>query len=165
MKFVGGDPGKHGGMALIWTDENLAVIGYECWAFDLITEPELASRLKLIAADANADGPRPVVLVEKQGSRTAMRRNDVAILHHSWGFIRGVLSGCVIPFEDVAPATWQRPMKLIMPKGTTYSEKKKKHKAMAQRLFPEVTVTASTCDALLIAEYGRRQYQKGVACG
>lgn len=163
MKFVGGDPGKHGGMAQIWTDEWLAILGYEAWAFDLMTEPEVASRLRLIAAPGT--GPHPLVLIERQGSRTAMRRSDVAVLHHQWGMLRGVLYGCKIPFEDVAPAIWQRPLHLIVKKGVTYAEKKRKHKEMAQRLFPEVKVTASTCDALLIAEYARRQYQKGVACG
>ena len=42
-------------------------------------------------------------------------------------------------------------------KGETPAQKKNRHKALAEELFPEVKrVTHANADALLIAEYGRR---------
>ena len=37
-----------------------------------------------------------------------------------------------------------------------YGEKKKALKEIAQKRFPELNLTLDTCDAALIAEYGRR---------
>lgn len=152
-------------MSLIWTDENLAVVGYESFCFDKMTEPEIATRLKLVVTDGNADGPIPVVMIEKQGTRPTDARPNIGRLHHQWGLLRGILFAYHVRFEDLSAAQWQTPMKLIMPKGTSPTVKKNKHKAMAQRLFPEVKITHGNADSLLIAEHGRRQYLKGVAYG
>jgi hypothetical protein len=167
MRFGGIDPGVRGGASYIWTDDNLAIVGYETWAFEQMTESDLVAVVKRIGGVSGPDAPelRPVVLVEKQGTRPTDARKNVATLHHQWGMIRGMLHALHVPFEDIPPAFWQKTFKLLMPKGTSRTVKKNKHKATAQRLFPEQKVTLATCDALLIAEHARRQYLKGVACG
>ncbi len=165
MKFCGMDPGVHGAMSLIWTDDNLGVLEYDAFLFDKMSEPEIAARLKLLAADANEDGPIPVVLVERQGTRPTDARPNIGKLHHQWGMLRGILYAHCIRFDDISAHQWQKTFGLLMPKGTSATVKKNKHKEVAQRLFPKLEIIHSNADALLIAEHARRQYQKGVACG
>jgi hypothetical protein len=70
----------------------------------------------------------------------------------SYGFCRGVLVCCRMPFTEVTPAKWQTVMKCRS------GGDKKVTKAAAQRLFPSMKVTHRNADALLIAEYGRRTW-------
>jgi hypothetical protein len=57
----------------------------------------------------------------------------------------------------VTPSTWQRGLG-IFPRGKNEAQGawKSRLKGLAQGLFPDVRVTLSTADALLIAEYCRR---------
>lgn len=68
----------------------------------------------------------------------------------SYGFLRGLLIACGIPFEEVSPVKWQTAM------GCRSGGDKNVTKARAQQLFPNVKVTHANADALLIAEYCRR---------
>lgn len=68
----------------------------------------------------------------------------------SYGFLRGLLVGAEIPFEEVSPQRWQKAMECLT-KGD-----KNVSKSRAQQLFPKVKITHANADALLIAEYGRR---------
>lgn len=71
----------------------------------------------------------------------------------SYGFLRGLLSGFGIPFEEVSPQKWQKSM------GCLSKGDKNVTKSKAQQLFPNVKVTHAIADALLIAEYGLRLKQ------
>jgi hypothetical protein len=75
-------------------------------------------------------------------------------LGRSVGIIEGVFTGR-IRLEKVSPTTWQNKLglrsKVI---GETYSDRKRRFKTEAQRLFPEIKVTLATCDSLLIAYWG-----------
>ena len=75
----------------------------------------------------------------------------------SYGNLEAFLVAAAIPFERVTPSVWQREFGLIKKKGETHTQKKNRHKSLAQELFPSVKVTHAVADALLIAEYGRRQ--------
>ena len=165
MKFCGIDPGVHGAMSLIWTDETLGILGYESYHFDKMSESEVAARMKLLSLNTAEGEPLAVVVIEKQGTRPTDARKNVARLHHQWGMLRGFLLAYHIPFEDISAASWQKTFHLLMPKGTSHTVKKNKHKEVAQRLFPEAKIIHSNADAFLLAEHARRQYQRGVACG
>lgn len=69
----------------------------------------------------------------------------------SYGFLKGLLTGLKIPFEEVTPQRWQKAMG-CMTKGD-----KNVSKAACQRLFPQEKVVHATADAMLIAEYCRRE--------
>lgn len=60
--------------------------------------------------------------------------------------------------EKVTPQKWQKIYQLGSSKGVGKAAWKNKLKAKAQQLFPQAgkSLTLNTCDALLIAEYGRR---------
>jgi hypothetical protein len=81
------------------------------------------------------------------------RRGSVAnfLVGYSYGFLRGLLIAFKIPFETVRPAKWQRAL------GCLSHGDKNVTKAKAQELFPSIKCTHAISDALLIAEYGRRQ--------
>jgi crossover junction endodeoxyribonuclease RuvC len=74
----------------------------------------------------------------------------------SFGYIKGLLTASKIPWELVSPQKWKKELGCIAPKGSTKTQKKNIDKALAQRLFPEIKITHTIADALLIAEYGRR---------
>jgi crossover junction endodeoxyribonuclease RuvC len=68
----------------------------------------------------------------------------------AYGFVRGVVVALKIPFHEVSPQKWQKAM------GCMTRGDKNVSKAAAQRLFPALKITHAVADALLIAEYGRR---------
>jgi len=72
------------------------------------------------------------------------------------GVVKGALAAFKISYIEVAPQIWQRELGLYIP-NLTYVERKRRLKEKAQELFPDTKVTADVADALLIAEYGRRQ--------
>ena len=61
------------------------------------------------------------------------------------------LAGCSISTEEVLPAKWQRSL------GSLTGGDKNVSKMKASQLFPSLKIIHATADALLIAEYGRRQ--------
>ena len=77
----------------------------------------------------------------------------------NYGGIRMALMASGIGFQTVTPGQWQRAMSCLS-RGD-----KKVTRAKAQEMFPEVNITGrgikspthAVADALLIAEYGRRQ--------
>jgi hypothetical protein len=64
-----------------------------------------------------------------------------------------------VSFDLVAPGTWQKAFGLARKKGEAHGKWKARLRQKAQQLFPQLgrRVTLKTCDALLIAEYGRRR--------
>lgn len=72
----------------------------------------------------------------------------------NYGRWQEILEGSAgIPHEKVPPAQWQQAVG-VGRKFASRTERKRAHKAAAERLFPNMRVTLSNCDALLIAEYG-----------
>lgn len=67
-----------------------------------------------------------------------------------YGSLEMALTAAGIPFERVTPQKWQKSMGCLT-KGDKNVSKRK-----AQELFPQLKITHATADALLIAEYGRR---------
>jgi len=76
----------------------------------------------------------------------------------SYGFLRGILVGIGIPFDDVRPIVWQRAVGIPAVKDDSTAQKKRRHKAKAQQFWPHLKITLDTCDSLLICEFGLRQH-------
>lgn len=144
MLVIGIDPGASGGIAVLDTS----------WE-PMSGEPSLTVH-KMPATEHDAacllrDIGRPrFAFIEAVHS---MPRQGVASsfkFGRSYGFLRGVLSGVGIPFEDVTPQAWQKALRCLS-KGD-----KNVTKAAAGRLWPDMRWTHATADAALIAEYGRQ---------
>jgi len=147
MKIIGIDPGLSGAIAIIG---------------DSVTVTPLAKLTEHDAARHVAANTDAFAFIEKVGANRGPegRRQGASSMFtfgQSYGFLRGLLVALEIPFDEVLPQRWQQPFGLIRKnKNETTTQKKNRHKAKSQSLFPSVKITHAVADALLIAEYGRR---------
>ncbi len=88
---------------------------------------------------------------------------------YCFGYMEAILTALKIPYETVHPKTWQKHFfkGKALPKTTKRSDKKKALKGLsyevASKLFPSLEFKTprgrlmdGLCDAVLMAEYGRR---------
>ncbi len=153
MLIIGIDPGASGGLAFLFNGGAVAYPAPETDRDFLDTLRE-GSRRGWKAPDAFAavelvtgyvgDGGNPGSAMFKFGTKV--------------GAAHMALTALGIPFELVAPRRWQKGVG-VAPRGAgeTKGEFKRRLRAQAQRLFPNVKVTLATADALLIAEWCRRK--------
>jgi len=159
-RVIGIDPGLSGGIAML-TDKG------EVDAIKMPPESELAALLAALCIEE--DNRIGVVYIEdlpKGMGGTKVNFSGMAKLHRNNGFCLGVLSALKIRTVLVRPQEWQKGIP-----GLTYNiivegEKKVKRKTgmdrkralkeHACRLFPEFKCTLSNSDALLIADWGKR---------
>lgn len=150
MKVIGIDPGSAGGMACLYD------VGPDVCKLDG-TERDTSDALKFWAAAYQCFAYLERVWASRGSGDRTMGAATMFTFGQNYGFIRGLLIAHGIPFEEVLPAKWQAEFGLKRTdKSESDTQKKNRHKAKAQQLFPGVKVTLWNCDALLIAEYGRR---------
>lgn len=137
MKVMGIDPGKSGAIAVINTTNNevsyirLDETSLDVWAFIEAQQPDCAI-LERVSA------------MPRQGVSSTFKFGT------SFGFCQGVLVAARIPHVLVTPGEWQKSLRCLS-KGD-----KNVTKSKAQELFPHIKITHKNADALLIAEYARR---------
>lgn len=153
--IIGIDPGKSGGIVSMSSDGTTVCIYEKMPA----TESDIVSLME----DANAGGSgfsfAYIEKVQAMRGKDGRKQGVTSAFNfgHNYGFLRGCLHTAAIPFEEVLPAKWQKAFGLIRTSKTeTITQKKNRHKAKAQQLFPNIKITHAIADALLIAEYGRR---------
>jgi len=149
MIFVGIDPGANGGIGVIFPSNSIAHAMKEFKTYSRL--PHYLESLGEVECFA---------LIEKVH---AMPGQGV-VSTFSFGYAFGVLEGCLIasgiPYDRVTPQKWQKEFGLYRLPDETKTAKKNRHKELAKELFPTLNITHATADALLIAEYCRRQYDK-----
>ena len=160
MKIIGIDPGVHGGIAVL-TDDGKA------WATPM---PVLASgpngrderdvaAIVTFAVTEMDGNPITVVLEHPQPNPKFGAQNFTFGEHY--GFWRGLFAAYTLRVLDPRPQAWQKAMG-VTGKG---KERKDSSVALCAKLFPGVTLVLPGCrkahdgmaDALLLAEWGRRQ--------
>ena len=136
MIVFGIDPGVSGGIAVC--NE------YSRVSFKLkdATEADIAAFLSQ---------PANFAFIERVSSSPQMGVVSAFTFGRGYGLLRGLLIALKIPFEEVRPQVWQKAM------GCLTKGDKNVSKARAQQLFPDLKITHSNADALLLAEYGRRE--------
>lgn len=148
--IIGIDPGLSGGIAFIWKDCNR----------DTYKMPATESDLyDLLNTASGFEGP-VMAYVEKVNAGPKMGSSASFKFGQNVGAIRMACIAACIPLEYVSPQKWQKEFGLIVKGrglGQGDTDKKNRNKARAQELFPELKITHAIADALLIAEYGRRQ--------
>jgi hypothetical protein len=164
--FVGIDPGKSGAIAVI--DGGAVLI----FPVPLITaqpgrgkdEYDVAEIARLFGAFSPesfvvVEKPQPIPPTIKAGSHAQFQRGV------QFGFA-WMLEALRIPYQLVAPRTWQR----VMHEGTPGDDTKQRSILAAQRLFPGVDLRRSSrarkaddgmAESLLLAEYARRTKNGG----
>jgi len=139
--YMGIDPGYSGAVALVDSDGVL---------METIrlkeTEHDVSTFVSGYAADVEMAVLERVSAMPRQGVSSTFKFGT------SYGFCRGLLVCHKIPFVVVPPGTWQRTM------GCLSKGDKNVTKSAAQRLFPKERVVHATADAMLLAEYARRQH-------
>lgn len=145
MNYIGIDPGKSGGIALLKANGD-----------PVMTWPTPDSLLELWAIFKRLSGGSRAVL-ERVWTSPQMGVVSAGTFMRNVGNLEAFLTAAAIPYDSVTPARWQGHFGCLAPKGTPQGEKDKNiTKRAAQRLFPDVVVTHHNADALLIAEYCRR---------
>jgi len=167
VTFVGVDPGKSGAIAILWdygtveiSPMPIIVSGKSRPQYDI-------GQIKELFWDFIRPGSGPHgVFVSVERSQALPPRMGGSIANFERGVSRGwewLLTALAIPFQMVAPRSWQATMLI----GTAGTDTKQRAAIAAQRLFPGVNLKrtertrkldAGFCDALLLAEYGRRTY-------
>ena len=156
--IMGVDVGAGGGLAFL--DSRLTVPGFDVPPFvQAYKMPETrADLLELIEPFLAYNVIRRAV-VEKVHSSPQMGVASAFTFGMNYERVLMALTCLKIPFVEVTPGTWQKAFMLKKGKGLGLSptEKKNDHKRVAQELFPSLKVTLAICDALLIADFARRQ--------
>lgn len=141
---IGIDPGKSGGIAWIGDDGTVVEAMPE-------TLQDLWELIVSISLNAETGGTGIMAYIEAIHSSPQMGVVSSFTFGRGLGNLEMALTAAGIPFERVRPQVWQKEL-ACMSKGDKNITKRK-----AQELFPSLKVTHKTADALLIAEYGRRQ--------
>jgi len=139
--FIGLDPGKGGGVAII---DGLTVRTFK--APD--TLKDLWDEVSRWEDMTNGICYAALEIVH---SSPQMGVKSAFTFGQGYGQLQMALTAVGIPWRGVRPQEWQKEMK-CMTKGD-----KNVSKARAQQLFPQIKVTHAIADALLIAEWLRRQ--------
>lgn len=143
MGVIGIDPGStSGGIALVGSGES------DSRPVKNMTAPDIFLTVKEFASRASVGFIEKVHSMPKQGLSSTFKFGA------SYGELRMALIATGIRWVEVSPRKWQKYFGLILP-DLTKTDKKNRHKEMAQSLFPGIKMTHAKADALLIAEYGR----------
>lgn len=146
MMYVGVDPGKKGGFALISDDGKVHV--------DIWDEERFIYCMKRVS------DRRVVAAVEKVGAMPGQGVTSMFSFGQSYGFIMGVLRALGISYQLVPPAVWKREFGLLRAGKQASIE-------TCKQLFPGVSLlpgeqcrkdSDGMAEALLIALYAQRKF-------
>lgn len=146
-KYIGIDPGKNGG---------IAVLDAEGGVLDLTKMPETPRELLDFLEKWKENS---FCTLERVGGMPGNGGSAMFNFGKGFGHLQMALLALEIPTEDVTPNKWEKTYQLGTSGKFSKTEWKNRLKAKAQQLFPSLgrKITLATCDALLIAEYGRRK--------
>ena len=151
MIYLGIDPGVGGGIAAL--DSRGQIVSL---ARMPATDEDLFAGLYELARNAEFDDDSIVATLEFVRASPQMGVVSAFTFGRGLGALQMALQANRIPFDLVVPRKWQAALGVVYPRTATYVQKKNLTKARAQQLFPGITITHATADALLIAEYCRR---------
>ncbi len=156
--IIGIDPGASGGIVSLEIHAGWTAVETNPMPD---TEGDVWNVINRLTSDGRKYGEVRAVIEQVQGYIGGEGHPGATMFKFGMGYggLRMALLACGIPFTAVTPAVWQK--RLEIPKRGTKESKtefKNRLKAKAQQLFPRDLkgITLKTCDALLLAEYGRR---------
>ncbi len=151
MMYIGVDPGKKGGVAIIDGDS------VEVYAWD---DQTFVDTMSVCMGRGRARNERVIAAVEKVGAMPGQGVTSMFSFGQSYGFILGVLRALGISYQLVPPAVWKREFGLL---------RADKHASIetCKQLFPGVSLlpgeqcrkdSDGMAEALLIALYAQRKF-------
>ena len=156
--YIGIDPGKNGGFAIILPDKEPIVKPWsnEMFVHDMRDVATLVERTAI-----GTDKPlKAIAAVEKVGALPKQGVVSMFSFGQSYGFILGVLSALKIGYQLVPPSVWQREFSLS-------KAGKQGSIDVCTRLYPNVSLLPTErcikksdgmSDATLIATYASRKF-------
>ena len=146
IKYIGIDPGKSGGIAVI-CDNCIEV--KKC--------PETVHDMALLFALTLQETPpsRTLVMIEKVWARPHDGRASVFTFAGNYGQWQGIVASHEIKPHYVTPQVWMKAMGC--PPKLKKQVRKNHLKAMAKEMYPKLSkkMTLATADAMLIADYAK----------
>lgn len=148
--IIGVDCGASGGFAELWPDGKV-----DC--FPMFSEDNMRDYFEQIARHPDLGITNVAVWMEQVGGYIGRPQSGahMFVFGAGFGFIRGIIMANRLPLNMVRPQVWSKGIASV--KGLKGPERKRALREEAARQFPNVKVTLKTCDALLIAAYGRQQ--------
>lgn len=161
MQFLGIDPGATGAVAIIRTDGSVTF-----WDTPVVhiksgkktkTEMNAVAASMLLSDIRDSNNDTVFVTIEKVSSMPGQGVASMFSFGKNFGTWLGILAALKLPFQQVAPVSWKKKIMSDMGKEKDASRVK------AMQLFPNTQRDLNLmkhhgrADALLIAEYGRRQ--------
>jgi hypothetical protein len=151
MNYIAIDPGVGGGIAYVDTDGSVHALPMPGTVGDMRVQLEIL---------CTADHTAPIVFLEELPKFAGkMSGSSMATMFRNYGRIEGLLSSYRARIEYLPPKKWQTALGLGDKK--THGNRWKAHlKGRAQALYPNLSVTLKTADALLILEAGLKMKTK-----
>lgn len=154
--YIGIDPGANGAVGVYEGADA------RCYSLSGLSDRDLSNLIAGIAV-----GPKSLAfaVIERVGGYIGINgipSNAMFNFGMGYGKLLMALTCVGIPFEEITPQTWQKGLgipKRDKAKGETQQQFKRRLKAKAESLFPEVNVTLTNADALLIALYCKRKQE------
>lgn len=145
--FIGIDPGKNGGIAVIDTESGITIA-------EPYSNEALITRLMLVSVSERD----AICCLEKVGAMPGQGVVSMFTFGQSVGYIKGVLEAFKIPYQEITPQKWKREFCLNSDKAASAE--------VCRKLFPDINLLATPrckkphdgmAEALLMAEYARRK--------
>jgi crossover junction endodeoxyribonuclease RuvC len=184
-RIVGLDPGLEGGWAALDADTG-AVLGRGTWPTLELERKKAGGKkgyktvyleqgmLDALRDACLADGGACHVYLEKQQAMPGQGVTSMFSTGDGYGLLRMAVVALGVPWETVTAQAWQKVMMAGIPKAEGTKASAQAHLVCA-RLWPGMdlrepgcgprvrTPHSGICDALLLAEFGRRVRAKGGA--
>ena len=161
MIFIGLDPGFSGAIALLGDEGSAEVYDMPTFTPSKGKQQLDFANLARILGEAAQRGPCNAA-VELVASRPGQGISSTFRFGQAYGAAIATLAASKIPYELITPATWKRGFRLI---GCEKEDSRRR----ALELFPALAAELrfkkndGRAEALLIAEYLRRQHTQGAA--
>ena len=150
--IIGIDPGSIGGIAVLQEDGSVI-----CVSKMPDTPQDILEFLRRYAG-TELFGSSVVCYMEKVGTGIPGQSSKAtATFARHCGQLEMALLALGIKTNEVTPQKWIKAYQLGKSSDCSKTEWKNRLKALAQQLFPREKVTLAVADALLLAEYGRKQ--------
>lgn len=144
MTYIGIDPGRHGGLAVMYSDGAITVMP--------LKEDTMIVVMRTLSGIPARCCLEKVHAMPKQGVASTFTFGE------NYGFIKGVLECNHISYQEIPPERWKKEFGL--------NSDKKKSIEVCRKLFPDVdlrptercrTDNDGMAEAVLLAEYARRK--------
>lgn len=153
--IIGIDPGSNGGIAVLDMEGNVVFVR------KMPDTPQDILECLRKFAGTELFNSEAICYLEKVGmGMPGQSSKATATFARHCGHLEMALLALGIKTNDVTPNKWEKSYQLGKSSDSSKTEWKNKLKAKAQQLFPKEKVTLAICDALLLAEYGRKQEVK-----